>query len=57
MAKLKNDKHKEYARYAALCLNTPAGTSEQDAIHRAMAAEWIKLADEIRHPLEQKVRT
>jgi hypothetical protein len=57
MAKLKNAKHKDYARYAAYCLDMLGSTSEHDAIHREMAAEWIKLADANRHPLEPKIRT
>jgi hypothetical protein len=48
-----NDKHKEYALYAAHCLDM--GTIIQDqssrAILREMAAEWLKLADAILHPL------
>jgi hypothetical protein len=49
MAVQKNDKHKEYARYAAHCLGTtPALTAREDrAINREMAAEWLKLADDI----------
>jgi hypothetical protein len=45
----KNNKHKEYARYAAHCLGvTPALTEQEDRIiNREMAAEWLKLADDI----------
>jgi hypothetical protein len=51
MAVPKNDKHKEYARYAAHCLNTVPATRDQDAraINREMAAEWLRLADAIAH--------
>ena len=49
MAVPKNDKHKEYARYAAHCLGVGPALSEQEdhAINREMAAEWQKLADAI----------
>ena len=54
MAALKNDKHKEYARYAAHCLNLVPAIKDQDArtINREMAAEWLRLADAITHPLK-----
>ena len=47
MAKPKNDKHKDYARYAAHCLDMVTTTKDQEAraINREMAAEWLKLAD------------
>ncbi len=47
MAILKNDKHKDYSRYAEHCLTTVTTTKDQDAraINREMAAEWLKLAD------------
>jgi hypothetical protein len=50
----KNDKYKEYARYADHCLNTVAATTDQESrsIQREMAAEWLRLADTIRHPLK-----
>jgi hypothetical protein len=49
MADPKNNKHKDYSRYAAHCLGlTPALTEQEDrVINREMAAEWLKLADEI----------
>ena len=55
MAQLTNDKHKEYARYAAHCLNLVATIKDQDdrAINREMAAEWLKLADAVLHPLKR----
>jgi len=54
MAIPKNDKHKDYARYAAHCLDMVTTTRDQDnrAIQREMAAEWLKLADAIIHPLK-----
>jgi hypothetical protein len=54
MAKPKNDKHKDYARYAAHCLDMVTTTKDQEAraINREMAAEWLKLADAIAHPLK-----
>jgi hypothetical protein len=50
MAGRKNDKHKEYARYAAHCLEMVPAISDQEyrAIQREMAAEWLRLADEAR---------
>ena len=49
MAKLTNDKHKEYARYAEHCLQMVTVAKDQDAraIQREMAAEWLKLADSV----------
>lgn len=54
MAKPKNDKHKEYARYAARCLEMtgPNRHREDREILREMTAEWLKLADAIAHPLK-----
>jgi hypothetical protein len=56
MAVPKNDKHKEYARYAAHCLNmvTAAKDPESRAIRREMAAEWLRLADAVLRPLERR---
>jgi hypothetical protein len=55
MAVHKNEKHKEYARYAAHCLNMVAGTKDQAAraLNREMAAEWLKLAEMALHPLKR----
>jgi hypothetical protein len=52
----KNDKFKDYARYAKHCLNMVAGTRDQKAgsIQREMAAEWLRLADAIRRPRRSK---
>jgi hypothetical protein len=49
MAILKNDKYKEYARFAAHCLEMVTRTRDQESrsIQREMAAEWLKLADAI----------
>jgi hypothetical protein len=49
MGNPKNDKHKEYARFAAHCLETAtmARNQESRSIQREMAAEWLKLADAI----------
>jgi hypothetical protein len=54
MAGPKNDKHKEYARYAAHCLKIVPTLPDQEyrVIQREMAAEWLKLADAIRRPLK-----
>jgi hypothetical protein len=55
MAIPKNDKHKEYAQYAAHCLSVVAAAKDQEsrAIHREMAAEWLRLADAVLHPLKR----
>jgi hypothetical protein len=51
-----NDKCKDYARYAAHCLNMVASTSDQELrrVQHEMAAEWMRLADEIRRPRKWK---
>jgi hypothetical protein len=51
----KNGKHKEYTRYAAHCLEMVPTVTDQEyrAIQREMAAEWLKLADAVIHPLGQ----
>jgi hypothetical protein len=50
------DKHKKYARYAAHCLAMVTTTKDQDAraLSREMAAEWLRLADAVRHPLKRQ---
>ncbi len=50
----KNEKHREYARYAAHCLNMVAATKDQAerTLSREMAAEWVKLAEMALHPLK-----
>jgi hypothetical protein len=47
----KNDKHKDYVRYATHCLEMvpPAAGQEYRAVQREMAAEWLKLADAVLH--------
>jgi hypothetical protein len=51
-------KHKEYARYATHCLHMVVSTKDQQlrSINREMAAEWLKLADAILHPLKRDAR-
>jgi hypothetical protein len=46
----KNDKFKDYARYAENCLNMKAATTKSRSIQREMAAEWLRLANTIRRP-------
>jgi hypothetical protein len=48
----KNDRHKEYAHYAAHCLEMVPSVLDQDflAVQRRMAAEWLRLADAALHP-------
>jgi hypothetical protein len=55
MAVSKNDKHKDYVRYAAHCLNVVPAIKDQDdrGINREMAAEWLRLADVVLHPLKR----
>jgi len=55
MAIPKNDKHKDYTRYAAHCLDLVTTIKNQDdrAINREMAAEWLRLADAIAQPFKQ----
>jgi hypothetical protein len=52
MAVPKNDKHNEYERFAALCLDIVVRTQDKESrvIQREMAAEWMKLADAVRRP-------
>jgi hypothetical protein len=54
MAIPKNDKHKDYVRYAMHCLDVAPALTDQElrTINREMAAEWLKLADAIAHPLK-----
>jgi hypothetical protein len=51
MAIAKISKHKEYARYAAHCLNIVPTIKNQDdcIINREMAAEWLRLAEAALH--------
>jgi hypothetical protein len=52
MAVPEKDKHKEYVRYAAHCLEMVPATPDQEfsAIQRKMATEWLRLADAVLHP-------
>jgi hypothetical protein len=54
----KPDKHKEYARYAAHCLEMTAMAKDHDAriILREMAAEWLTLADAVLHSRRQQTQ-
>jgi hypothetical protein len=56
MANLKKDKHKEYTRFAAHCLEmvTLARDQGSRSIQREMAAEWLKLADAILRPSKSR---
>jgi len=56
MADSKNDKHKEYVRYAEHCLKMVPGTPNQEyrSIQREMAAEWLKLADAVKRPSKRQ---
>jgi hypothetical protein len=49
MAVPKNSKLKDYVRYAGHCLQMVTTAKDQEArfIQREMAAEWLRLADEI----------
>ena len=44
--------YKDYARYAEHCLKIVTAITDQESrrIQREMAAEWLRLADAIRHP-------
>jgi len=43
----KSDKHKEYARFAAHCLDMAIVVRDQKtcSVQREMAIEWMRLAD------------
>jgi hypothetical protein len=47
MTRPKNDKYKDYVRYAENCLNMETGTTDQESrsIQREMAVEWLRLAE------------
>jgi hypothetical protein len=53
MANPKNEKRKQYAHYAAHCMYLVTAATDPDAraIQQEMAAEWLKLADAILHPM------
>jgi len=55
MAVPKNNTHKDYVRYAEHCLKMVplAPDHEYRNVQREMAAEWLKLADAVLHPLKR----
>ena len=55
MAVPKNTLHRDYVHYAEHCLEmvTVAKDPDSRAIQREMAAEWLRLADAITHPLKR----
>jgi hypothetical protein len=57
MAILKNNKHKEYTRFATHCLEmvTVARGQESRSIQREMAAEWLRLADAVLRPSKSEM--
>jgi hypothetical protein len=52
MAIPNTEKHNDYARFAAYCLDlgTTPTISDSHPIQREMALEWLKLADAALHP-------
>jgi hypothetical protein len=49
MAIAESDRHKDYMHYAAHCLDmVPAATDQDARVMREMAAEWLRLADNVR---------
>jgi hypothetical protein len=46
------DKYKQYARYAAYCLEKAAAAERERAMQNEMAAEWLELADTVLQPLK-----
>jgi hypothetical protein len=52
MADPNRDKRKQYAHYALHCLKIAPAIPDhaERAIHREMAAEWLRLADANRPP-------
>lgn len=54
-----DEKHKDYAHYAAHCLYLMNAATDPDSrsIQREMATEWLKLADAIRHLFESEKAT
>jgi hypothetical protein len=51
----KNDKHEEYTRYAAHCLEMAPALRDQESltVQHDMATEWLKLADAALHSLKR----
>jgi hypothetical protein len=58
MAIPKNQKHREYANFAEHCLKMVPGTPDQEyrTLQREMAAEWLRLADGVLHPLRKVIK-
>jgi hypothetical protein len=56
MTRPKNDKYKDYVRYAENCLNMETGTTDQESrsIQREMAVEWLRLAEALRRSRRSK---
>ena len=56
MAVPKNNRRKDYVRYAEHCLKMVPVPTDHDyrTVQREMAAEWLKLADAARHPSRRK---
>ena len=57
MPKPTNSEFKKFSNYAAHCLQMVTVIKDQEArcILREMAAEWIRLADDLLDPRERKV--
>jgi len=55
MADPQKEKHRKYVRYAEHCLKMVPEIADQEyrAVQREMAAEWLKLADGVLHPLKR----
>ena len=51
MAAAKKTQHRDYVRYAEHCLEmvTVAKDQESRSIQREMAAEWLRLAEDVLH--------
>jgi hypothetical protein len=58
MAAPKSNRRRDYIRYAEHCLNLVPTIDAQDdrAINREMAAEWLRLVDDIALPLKPNAR-
>ena len=60
MADPKINRHKEYVHYANHCLEMMAVAKDQESrsVQRAMAGEWLRLADTLvaHHPVEPRGR-
>ncbi len=49
------DRHRRYVRYSERCFTMALVAMDEDsrAVQREMAAEWLKLADAVLHPLKR----